>query len=159
MRAAGRLFNTIKIFFEVQDYENVIKYSKQFLNTPNMEVNPALFYYYGVSLLKTNNIPQALESFEQAYDRGANCITLANIGRTLVSRGYQFESIKYFEKAIQDPNYNNWLGYFLLGKAYFFCGNNELAIKNLETAMILAGEDKDKTDKIKNILAYVMKII
>jgi len=27
MRAAGRLFNTIKIFFEVQDYENVIKYS------------------------------------------------------------------------------------------------------------------------------------
>ncbi len=153
MRAAGRLFNTIKIFFEVQDYENVIKYSKQFLNTPNMEVNPALFYYYGVSLLKTNNIPQALESFEQAYDRGANCITLANIGRTLVSRGYQFESIKYFEKAIQDPNYNNWLGYFLLGKAYFFCGNNELAIKNLETAMILAGEDKDKTDKIKNILA------
>ena len=46
MRAAGRLFNTIKIFFEVQDYENVIKYSKQILNKPNMEVNTALFYYF-----------------------------------------------------------------------------------------------------------------
>ena len=43
------------------------KYSKQFLNTPNMEVNPALFYYYGVSLLKTNNIPQALESHKLYY--------------------------------------------------------------------------------------------
>lgn len=143
----------IKNHFLNHEYQEVIDIAVEASANFIIITNPIAWYYCGVAYQKCSNIDEALKCFQTSIENGANSKLKVSIARRLNDTKYANYSLKYLTEAVCDPNYDEELGFFLLGKKALYLGDNNRALELFERALKLAQDDKAQ-ERINN---YIQK--
>lgn len=138
-----KLYYKIKNKFLKEEYADVIIKVEEYLNYEGIEVPPLLVYYYGYSLQKMGRLEDAYEAYKYAITLGCDDLLKSKIAYQLHDTPYINTAIVLLEELVNKPNYDNFQGYYLLGKIKLNLGIYNIALNLFEKALNFATTKED----------------